>query len=649
MGGYLLSAAWLLCTGVCLAFTCRRIGDRLVPAGEGVLRLLAWLVVAWAQVAGVLLLLGAVHALYPGSVLAAEAVVAVACARFLPPGRALARPRLGWPALLTIGAVAAVIAYWAAYSVGAPSAEFDSNRYHIVNVAHWLSSHETWSLPFAQPSDHTALEPGNGEIVSLWLMLPFGDDRLAYTTNLAAALLLAVAAAALVRELGGRAWTGGVAALSILLSTFVATAFPHSILTDLWAVGGIAAAVALGLAASRLGLGRLWALAGVAAGLSAGTKYADLVPAAATLVVLLVAARAPRRSALLAAGGAAAAAGFWYVRNALITGDPVYPQGLHVGGHAILGGDDGPVSTPSVSFVGQLLRGQSSILTVERDVLLTSALPVVLLVLAAVCMLVAQRVAPRLRPDTAFSRRGRVLVIAVVCALAQMLTPYSGGGDPPQPLYVNGALRYLLPALVLAAVLSVTVVPPLVSVAAVAVGTVVRADLLVQGDPTRTDLAFHAWAPVLAVGCAVIAVVVAARPVALRRRREGWLLAPAAAAALAVAGTAGATGGGLLQPVLARSSAAGCGCVVLVNVGDVRDVLAPGFTLPIRSAGSGGPEGARHEILDPAQLLSSIESMRPAVVIVGDDASTMPKAPLAPPSSWLVLGHVGGGIAYVPG
>jgi hypothetical protein len=80
----------------------------------------------------------------------------------------------------------------------------------------------------------------------------------------------------------------------------------------------------------------------------------------------------------------------------------------------------------------------------------------------------------------------------------------------------------------------------------------------------------------------------------------------------------------------------------------VRDVLAPQFSMPIRSVGRGGTEGARHEILDPVQLLGSIEAMRPAVVIVGDDVSTMPKAPWTPPSTWRVVGTVDGAVAYVP-
>lgn len=651
MAGYLLAAAWLFVSGTSVAFVSARLAMRIAGGLDPVHRWLVGFVVAWAQIVLVLTVLGAVHLMYPAAVVVVHVALAVAAWRFLPARSPLRPGSWSLGAILVGAALAGLVGYWAVSSFGAPSAEFDTNRYHIVNAAHWLTSHEMWSLPFGQPSDHTALEPGNGELLSLWLMLPFGDDRVAYTTNLLAAVLVALAAMTVAREIGGRSWLGGVAALAVLASGLVTTAFPHSMLTDLWATGGLVGAVALGLTARRSGAGSLWVLAGLSAGLSAGTKYAELVPAFGVMVVLLAVARAPRRAVLLAASGAVATSAFWYVRNAVATGNPIYPQSLGVSGWAILPGDNSPLPVSRISLAGRLSHGDLGILGLYRDVLSTNLLPVVLLVSAGPVAWLALRTLRRRDCVEPVTARRVVLALTALCAVVYSVTPYTGGEDPAQTMIVNAAIRYLLPALVLAAVAVAVTLPPAVAWGAVALGVTARVSLLVHGDPTRSDLAFRPWAAALLAVCAGAAL---AGGLLLRRpeRRPSmpvrtWLGA-GGVAALTVAATTAAPGGHGFASLVAAARDTGCDCVVLVNVPDVRDVLAPGFDVPITSVGIGGPEGARREILDPGQLQVAIATLRPVIVVVGDDQSGTIRPAWSPPATWREVGAAGGGTAYLP-
>ena len=650
MGGFPLAAGSLLISGGCVAFVSVRVSRWLAGADDTLVRCLVGLVATWAQIALVLQVLGAGHILYPAAVVVAHVVLAAASWRLLPGGVRSTGGPATLPAVITIAAVSAFVAYWAVYSGGAPSGEFDTNRYHIVNVAHWFSSHETWSLPFAQPSDHTAVEPGNGELLSLWLMLPFGDDRLAYATNLGAFVLIAVACAALVRELGGRAWAGGVAALAIIGSPLVTTAFPHSMLTDLWGAGAIAAVPALGLASARLHSPRLLVLAGACAGLAAGTKYVDVLPALGVLGLVGWVTRPRLRPAVAAGVAAVATCGFWYLRNAVATGNPVYPQTVRIAGTTLLPGDDSPVSESRVSLVGQLAGSGRVALAALRDTLSTNALPAVLLLAAAVLFVCVRRLRPKLGRGAVLAPPAWLLVACALCVAAYALTPYSGGGDPPTDLYMNAGARFLLPAMLLVAVAAAVALPPIATVVVTVVAVAARADLLIHGSGDRADLAFRPVAAVVAVlaGVAVVAGVwLAGRGMLREVRARAALAACLGALAVAACASVSPAPAGTLASVDAQRPGS-CACVVLVNVPDVRAVLAPAFTLPIRSVGVGDTEGARREILDPATLMQAIGAIRPAVVIVGDDVSAMPRAAWSPPAEWRVIGRDAGAVAYAP-
>jgi hypothetical protein len=211
---------------------------------------------------------------------------------------------------------------------------YDALSYHLHVPVTWMHHHRLQIVPAVFGDPAPAYAPGNMELAFLFLMAPLRSDYLAGVGQLPFAGLAALAIVAAVREAGGRRDAGLAAALVFLLVPEV-----H---------GQIASAMAdLGLAALLLAslpfVHRLRRVhppgdaarasdlvtAALALGLAIGTKSVGLVLALPFAIAAAVfAVRAPRvgGTAWVAAGAAlVAGGGFWYVRNAFLTGNPVYP------------------------------------------------------------------------------------------------------------------------------------------------------------------------------------------------------------------------------------------------------------------------------------------------------------------------------------
>ena len=207
---------------------------------------------------------------------------------------------------------------------------YDTLSYHLHVPATWMHAARTGIVPavFGDPSP--AYAPANLELWFLFVMAPLRSDYLAGVGQLPVAGLAAAAIVATVREAGGSRAAALAGALAFLLIPEVWTQIPTA-MTDL----GVAAFLLSSLPFTI----RLWSAppprradlltAAAALGLAIGTKYA-----AATLslpFLALAAAAAVRRRPIDGRGAAlallvlTAAGGFWYVRNATVTGNPFYP------------------------------------------------------------------------------------------------------------------------------------------------------------------------------------------------------------------------------------------------------------------------------------------------------------------------------------
>jgi hypothetical protein len=202
----------------------------------------------------------------------------------------------------------------------APPMNWDSLAYHLPFVVNWLHGGaltQTLALP-AYPAQ-VPYFPAGGELVWLWAMLPFHSDFAAGILNHVFLALSCVAIAGLARALGAAppAAAAGAALFAFLPlhpATLLGTAN-----VDLYFTFAF-------LCAAHFALRGHVPLAAAAAGLALGTKLTAL---AALPVVALVAFAAhgagSPRTWMRTAGIALALGGFWYARNAALTGNPLYP------------------------------------------------------------------------------------------------------------------------------------------------------------------------------------------------------------------------------------------------------------------------------------------------------------------------------------
>ncbi len=223
------------------------------------------------------------------------------------------------------------------------SFSYDALGYHLHMPATWRALGRLELVPavFGDPS--SAYAPSNLELLFHALLALVGSDWLASTGQVPLAALAALAIHVAVRERGGTRAAGSGAALAFVLLPEVwqqAT----SALTDLGQAAFFLSAVAVLLRCERAGTSGSWGLLGLALGLMLGTKFVSLVyslPLLAWAVVVLL-RRPPRGgrwpSAALAGAAAILAGGFWYLRNLLVAGNPLFPLRVEIGGRTVLPG-----------------------------------------------------------------------------------------------------------------------------------------------------------------------------------------------------------------------------------------------------------------------------------------------------------------------
>jgi hypothetical protein len=339
-----LGAALLTAVTLALIVTAWEVASRLFRDDSHLQRGAHACVIALTLVTAAGTALGAMNLLTPAAYLG---VVAAAVGAFwllralgrLPPrARTATGPgrAAGGPGLIALAAWAGVAAGLVATSgLGSFPTDWDALWYHIPLVDHWLQAGSLYA-----PDDSYWFMPGNGELVTLWLVGPFSGDFLAPLTDLPALLLFAAAAV----ELGAAL---GLSRPLALLAGLVAVTHPVAV-AQLLGVGNDLPVVAFFLAAVWYGMrhaesgGRAdLALHAACVGMVAGVKYYGLGYAAlaggvtALLTLERRGAGAAVRAAVVAAAGVLVLAGYWFARNAVVTGSPFYPKGF-AGGEDIL-------------------------------------------------------------------------------------------------------------------------------------------------------------------------------------------------------------------------------------------------------------------------------------------------------------------------
>jgi hypothetical protein len=255
-------------------------------------------------------------------------------------------PGLGVAAVLAIG-----FALWTSLVLFTPSLMLpvkvvsDGPIYHLYFAARWWKEGRLFLIASPFGENAATYFPAGGDLWFAWLTIPLGGDRLARVGQIPFLLMAATAAYAMARRLGT-----SVSAAAIATTWFV-TSMPFHVFSfeanvDTIFIAGYLTAVYFFL---RFALGDdQWpslALGALAAGGAWGVKPTAtvFVPVILGLMSLFVLVqKAPARAKVLKLALLAAlpmtTAGFWFARNALLSGNPLYPLHVSAFGRVLLPG-----------------------------------------------------------------------------------------------------------------------------------------------------------------------------------------------------------------------------------------------------------------------------------------------------------------------
>jgi hypothetical protein len=283
-----------------------------------------------------------------------------------------------WPrGLILVLPILCLAALWGLAFI-VPDLSWDGRAYHIPTMHFWsLLGRVGWIEAYFPATPHMNGYPKGAELMGFVLVRGFGESQLANTVNLLFLPLGVLGLGLLARALGA---TARAAAAAASLYAMVPVCVAQSITTYVDAAFSCAAIALIAMVVRTVGLlsaGRVpWALLpalGGAMGLVVSTKSPGLLFAAnaAAVVMLMAVAQVGwgrgRRAARFAGAAvvfasaalaiAALVGGYWYVRNYLFGGSPIYPAGVQLAGHTIFPGEQiGEVVSPAAN-TPEYLRG----------------------------------------------------------------------------------------------------------------------------------------------------------------------------------------------------------------------------------------------------------------------------------------------------
>lgn len=238
---------------------------------------------------------------------------------------------------LTLGTAAFTLAIFAASSITAPPPPTDAFLDHLAFPADWLQAGRISLVQTLSPDQATTYYPANAELVYLWLMLPFHDDLITGLLEPLSLFLCWLASCRFLTRLGvSRNLSMALSAVAACVPGVVIMTL-HSGVDLFFCFSVVACAAFLAPDASGRRTSAELAIAGLSAGLAVGTKYVGIVSVIFLLPLIFSTGRHDSLSRhfknfLLFSLFAIISGSFWYLRNIILTGSPLYPMGLQIGG-----------------------------------------------------------------------------------------------------------------------------------------------------------------------------------------------------------------------------------------------------------------------------------------------------------------------------
>jgi Dolichyl-phosphate-mannose-protein mannosyltransferase len=221
----------------------------------------------------------------------------------------------------------------------------DGPIYHLYFAARWWKAGRLFlvAVPFGESA--ATYFPANGDLWFAWLMATCGGDRLAKVGQAPFLVLASLAAYGCARRLGAGRSASLVATCWFASSTpLLIFSFEPNVDT-IFVAGYLMAAYFILRASEGAGDTAAFFLGALAAGAALGTKTVAVVfvpPVLALAMVAILVQAVPARTKILRTLVVLAAplvsGGFWYIRDALLTGNPLYPLEVRVLGRSLLHG-----------------------------------------------------------------------------------------------------------------------------------------------------------------------------------------------------------------------------------------------------------------------------------------------------------------------
>jgi len=221
----------------------------------------------------------------------------------------------------------------------------DGPIYHLYFAVRWWKAGRLFLVATPFGENAATYFPANGDIWFTWLMVAWGGDRLARIGQAPFLLLAGIAVFRIGRMLGARRNSALLATFWFLTVTPLLI-FSYEANVDTIFVAFYMIAVYFFLIDFREAAGTAaLVLGGLAAGIALGTKPVGVVFVPPLLALVLGAKGARSRSArktlpafFLILFCLLLTSGFWFGRNFLLTGNPLYPLNIEFFGRTLLSG-----------------------------------------------------------------------------------------------------------------------------------------------------------------------------------------------------------------------------------------------------------------------------------------------------------------------